>query len=28
MLLSRWKKQHQDDASYIKEVAAESSARE
>ncbi|HET8633697.1 MAG TPA: peptide deformylase [Gemmatimonadales bacterium] len=28
MLLSRWKKQHQDDASFIKEVAAESSARE
>jgi peptide deformylase len=28
MLLSRWKKQHQDDPSYIKEVAAESSARE
>lgn len=28
MLLSRWKKQHQDDASYIKEVAAEPSARE
>jgi peptide deformylase len=27
MLLSRWKKQHQDDSSYIKEVAAESSAR-
>ncbi len=28
MLLSRWKKHHQDDASYIKEVAAEASARE
>jgi peptide deformylase len=28
MLLSRWKKRHQDDPSYIKEVAAESSARE
>jgi peptide deformylase len=28
MLLSRWKKKHQDDRSYIKEVAAESSAPE
>jgi hypothetical protein len=28
MLLSRWKTRHQADPSYIKEVAAESSARE
>jgi peptide deformylase len=28
MLLSRWKKEHRDDTSYVKEVAAETTARE
>ncbi len=28
MLLSRWKREHRDDATYIKEVAAATSARE